>query len=336
MTTGAAQGQDPQGSVLARYARVVSRDLDEVRDQVGRVFCEHRLNVAGRATPLDTRLYYRPLRGIGIGRMSYGATVDIDPGMLRDFYLLQVPLRGQETVEVAGERVWSTAGTASFVSPGVGFRMQHGQGTEKLFLRVERAALEQRFVQLQGRPLRGGLTFAPGVPLDTRAGDSVRRLLAWLAAEASDGLMLEQPLAAASVEDMVLTTLLDSLPHNQGLPWRDAEAAAPRCLRRARDYMAAHIDEPISVGDIAAQAGVSSRSLYLAFRKHHGTSPMAWLRELRLERVRAELQNQPGASVTSAALRWGFTHLGQFSAAYRRRFGELPSQTLARAPHPAR
>ena len=72
------------------------------------------------------------------------AAVDIDPGMLNDFYLLQIPTRGHEVVDVAGRRVWSTPDTASLVSPQQDFRMRHGADTEKLFLRVDRAALERQ------------------------------------------------------------------------------------------------------------------------------------------------------------------------------------------------
>lgn len=339
MANGVAGESTASGGVLARYACLVSRDLDEVRCGVGRVFCEHRLNVAGAPRALDTRLYYRQWRSVGIGRMSYGASVDIDPGMLRDFYLLQIPTRGHEAVELAGQRVWSTPDTASMVSPQQDFRMRHGADTEKLFLRVDRAALERQFTRLYNQPVQGALVFDPGIALDAGPGNSLRRLVQWLAGEASGGLLLEQPLSAASVEDMVLTALLDGLPHNQRpAPASASAVVSPRVVRRARDFIEQHIDEPLTVADIATHAGVSARGLHLAFRKFHNTTPMACLRELRLDRVRADLLrcddgNAAGQSVTATAVRWGFTHLGQFAASYRSRFGELPSQTRLRARH---
>jgi len=35
-------------------------------------------------------------------------------------------------------------------------------------------------------------------------------------------------------------------------------------------------------------------------------------------------------TVTAIALKWGFSHIGRFSIAYRERFGESPSQTVLR------
>jgi AraC-like DNA-binding protein len=54
---------------------------------------------------------------------------------------------------------------------------------------------------------------------------------------------------------------------------------------------------------------------------------MTYLRTVRLERVRQDLLNDATlSSVTAAALRWGFAHLGRFSVEYRRAFGECPGK----------
>ena len=60
---------------------------------------------------------------------------------------------------------------------------------------------------------------------------------------------------------------------------------------------------------------------------------MAYVRNLRLCRVRHDLLDPAHAddSVSSAARRWSFTHMGQFSHDYRALFGEMPSKTLAAA-----
>jgi AraC-like DNA-binding protein len=59
---------------------------------------------------------------------------------------------------------------------------------------------------------------------------------------------------------------------------------------------------------------------------------MEFLRRIRLERVRDELADAtPDATVTSAAMRWGFLYLGRFAAEFRARFNENPSEALSRA-----
>jgi len=48
-----------------------------------------------------------------------------------------------------------------------------------------------------------------------------------------------------------------------------------------------------------------------------------------LEAVHKDLSlGEVDSSVKAVALKWGFTHMGRFSAQYRKRFGELPSHTL--------
>jgi hypothetical protein len=61
---------------------------------------------------------------------------------------------------------------------------------------------------------------------------------------------------------------------------------------------------------------------------------MTYLRDLRLRGIHVELvRAAPGtATVESVAYGWGMLHMGRFAAAYRRKFGETPSQTLKRPP----
>jgi AraC family ethanolamine operon transcriptional activator len=77
---------------------------------------------------------------------------------------------------------------------------------------------------------------------------------------------------------------------------------------------------------------VSERTLRNAFLGVHGRTPTRYALECRLARVRAELLAAPEkpSAVKQAALAHGFHHLGRFPQAYRDRFGELPSETVAR------
>jgi transcriptional regulator GlxA family with amidase domain len=110
---------------------------------------------------------------------------------------------------------------------------------------------------------------------------------------------------------------------------RALQPLQPRSLRRAREYIDAHLGDPISLGGIATATGYSARTLSSAFREHLGTTPMRYVRDRRLDRLRRQL-TESSDSVSTAAARCGFAHLGRVSAAYCARFGELPSDTVRR------
>jgi AraC family ethanolamine operon transcriptional activator len=132
--------------------------------------------------------------------------------------------------------------------------------------------------------------------------------------------------------------ILDALLDLAGRAGRslDLRTAAGRhtIVARAREYMQAHIDEPVSVSDLCAALHVSRRTLQYSFRDVLQLNAVAYLRALRLDGVRRELKRARDAAagsrpcVQDVAACWGFWHLGHFVAEYRRMFGELPSQTL--------
>jgi AraC family ethanolamine operon transcriptional activator len=117
-------------------------------------------------------------------------------------------------------------------------------------------------------------------------------------------------------------------------PTDDRTACQPsnraRVVRRAEEYLRANLGHPLSVLDLCRELDVSERTLQYAFQEVRGLSPMAYFQARRLNAVRQELKAAPvgTATVGEIAQRWGFWHTGEFASAYRRLFGELPSQTF--------
>lgn len=104
-------------------------------------------------------------------------------------------------------------------------------------------------------------------------------------------------------------------------------------LRRAIAFIETNPDLDISLADIARAAYVTPRAIQLAFRRQLGTTPLAYLRLVRLEQVHQQLRDArpgDGTSVTRTAVDWGFANPGRFAEHYRAVYGELPSHTLAR------
>ena len=111
----------------------------------------------------------------------------------------------------------------------------------------------------------------------------------------------------------------------------------PRVLavQKARDYIDAHVNEPPTIQEVCQAAGVSWRTLDYAFRELFGVTPKRYLQAMRLDGVRRGLHRRgPSAKISDIANDWGFWHMGQFAADYRRQFGELPSETTRRVGGP--
>jgi AraC-like DNA-binding protein len=114
----------------------------------------------------------------------------------------------------------------------------------------------------------------------------------------------------------------------------------PAAVNQARDpileelleWMDGHLEQPLTLTQLALRSGDSLRNLQYRFQRRVGCSPMQWWRQRRLEAVHAELSRaDPQDTVAAIAGRFGFRHLSSFSAAFHHRFGILPSQLLRQA-----
>jgi len=309
----------------------VSREVGETQNMVARVMKPHELRLVGGGLRLEARMHHLSFGQLSLNRLCYGADVRIDPGPLEDFFLLMMPLAGHTEVECGGERVESTGGLGIIASPHLPLQMRWSADNDQLMVRISRAFLERVLTAQRGRPIAHPLEFKVG--FDWRANPAWQCVMRFLVDCAESGLQPEDnKLMLAHIEEMVASALLAQQPHNyrdEALPRRSA--VLPRHVRRVQEYLRAHAHEPVTASKLCEVAGCSLRSLYAGFQEFCGVSPMDYLRQLRLDQVRADLlASDAAASVSGVALRWGFGHLGRFSAEYKARFGEHPSETLRR------
>jgi TolB-like protein len=106
----------------------------------------------------------------------------------------------------------------------------------------------------------------------------------------------------------------------------------PHDVKRAIEFMRRSACEPVSMVKLVRHCGVAERTLNKHFHAFLQLSPMQYLRRLRLAATREFLlAGDPAVTVTEAAKRYCFNHVGRFAYEYRLRFGESPSATLRRA-----
>lgn len=305
-----------------------SSDLDEVRSMVGRVMKPHRLDLTGQGERLDARMHYTSLGDLSVSRLRYGSAVQIEPGSLDSFFLVQMPLYGMARIESGAQHIDSSAELASVLSPQEATRMTWMAGTDQLMLRLSRSLVERTLVGYLGHPLNEPLRFELG--FRWRECAPWQCMLSYLI----DYTLQHHDLAmhkivVSQIEQLAASILVTSHRHNhcEDAPARRS-TILPRHVRRAQDFLEAHAHEPVTAEQLAQAAGVSVRSLYAGFKDFLGVSPMQYLRDLRMERARAELMSGDSNHVAGVALRWGFAHMGRFSNEYKQRYGESPSKTL--------
>jgi AraC-like DNA-binding protein len=302
-------------------------DRDCARDMVGRVFRPHRLEPGG-GSRLHASMEHVGAGLLGMSELHYGATVDILPGPLESFYLLQIPVAGAAHIETAGRAFVSDTANASLISPAPDLRMRWLAGNTQLCVRIEAEVLRRFIAAWSGKPCSRLPVFEPQVALDAHPMllDVLLSLIE--AAEAPKGDCAMLP--SAQLQHRVLAVLLGGLPHDARAQLEGScPPVTPRCVRMVEEYLVAHADQPLTPETLSLLAGVSVRSLYLGFQRYRGVSPMRLLHEVRLRRAHEDLlQASPGTRVTDVALRWGLGHLGRFSQDYREAFGESPSETL--------
>lgn len=169
--------------------------------------------------------------------------------------------------------------------------------------------------------------------VSAQAARSWKRAYAYLREQATtDPELASEPLIAANAARMLVAVTLTTFPNTTMTSADDStqQDAAAVVARQAVTFIDEHAGQDISAADIAAAVHVSTRALQAAFRRHLDTTPMSYLRRVRLARVRHQLQvaDPATATVTAIASRWGFTSASRFTAYYRAVYGELPSETL--------
>jgi AraC-like DNA-binding protein len=323
---------DVGGRPLANHTLFETRDLDDARRRVADVYCDHRLDVAKGQTSLDAWQTIAPMRRIGVGAMTYGADVLVDPGRLESFYLLMLPYVGSSQVSVAGQDVASDRRTATLLSPTDPVRMRWNADCAKLMVRIDRDALEQLLATLLGRPLKEALRFDLKMPMEGRSVAWWRFVTLLISELEDDDTKTTRSGTLAQLESLLLTSLLEGQQSNYSEALRSGACKiAPRHVRRVEQFIEEHAGEAISMEQIVEAGGVSGRSLYDGFRQFRETSPMAYLRTVRMQRVRDDLLKAlDGDTVSAIATRWGFFEFGRFAGQYRKLYGEAPSETLRR------
>lgn len=146
--------------------------------------------------------------------------------------------------------------------------------------------------------------------------------------------LLSRPHLNQMIIDNLFSSITELLLSCRFLPEKtDRSLTRTLKLKQAIEYIRENLHQPLSIQKISSEIGMSRRSLIYIFREVFGMGPMEYCKSCRLNAVRRQLKVADAKTdkVVEIAKRWGFHHMGHFSADYRAIFGELPSETLRRS-----
>lgn len=317
---------DGAGRPIAQDGRTASRDWDEVQEFCRRVYMPYRVRPTGRGLRPDATMHSAEVGRITLTRFSYGVPIHLDrfdpaAGNILVLNTLRGALRHPgAAVTGAGESFVVDCSRTDYWLDGDDAHMQ-------LNLTIPH--------EVMAETARRWFGAAPEALWTRRLAFGGARWQAFLAYVAQtigpDRRVLGGAAMAAHLEELICVELLQIWAAGAGVPLSAPRTAAPHYVREAEEIMAAEARHAPQIGEIARRVGVSARTLSEGFQRFRGKPPRDVLRERRLDGVRAALlAADPGVTVTMVALDWGFANFGALAQAYAARFGEKPSQTLAR------
>jgi AraC-like DNA-binding protein len=309
-----------------------TRNLDHAQAYMANSLGQNKLHLDRGQGALNLAYQHASVSSpISIHRISFGAPVTVDVPPIETYFLFQLTLQGRCTID-------STAGSSSIemgdifvANPAQTFRKRWTADAQQLILKIDRQALEHHLARECPQSRLTMLEFEtfPDQASDTTLLLDIMRVI-W-AESSRQPSSLHKTSVSRHLAETLFSLLLYSLPHNKRSALDGtASPAIPHQVRRAEEYIRQHIREDLTLREIAEAAGVSPRSLTTGFRRFRDDTPMSFVRNLRLNKIRqALLEADPATdTVTNIALDFGIQHLSRFSHDYSRRFGEFPSTTL--------
>lgn len=302
------------------------RGVTAITETIRTVEGEHRRS--GGPTESSTEFRYVLLGAIGLGVRRHQAlhTVALTRHPTSP-YIVQFIFDDEVKVSIDQTQFRVEPGQAFLLPPGCRFERQEfddrGASVSVMF---DGAAVRGRLADRLGRELDQPLVFKPEV---VAGRNPLLAMLVSIDRALESGLAAPGDAAIDAMQRAFLDLLLDLQPHSYSRALSSGEHGR-KSLRIeivraivARDPSAKH-----SVKDLADAAECSVRSLQATFAEQCATSPIEYVRRLRLELARNRLLDQTcDDPIASIATDFGFASASRFAVEYRRRYGETPSQT---------
>jgi len=323
-------------TALVGHEIFYTEDAEDASELIGRVLAPNSLTLGtSGAGGFAASMHGVRFRSVSLLYLDLHVAATLDIPKCGHYYAVHMSMNGRAAGAAAGQEFEANTIRALVTNPGDELQIRFDHDSPQLIVRIEQDALERYLTRLTGRMMTSRMHFAPSFDLANDDATRWHGAIQLLHTEVFHARSLAQEgIGIGALEEFCMSSLLMTQQHSYREQLiRGSAAPGRRPVRQSLDYIERNLSEPLTMGSIAEHVGVSVRSIQQGFKDELGVTPMTYLRERRLERVREELTDAAagdGVTVTAVAERWGFNHLGSFAVLYRKRWGESPSQTLHR------
>ena len=311
---------------LSRFPHFRADNLKAVRAWAGRRLRVSRREAA-RESGIDYRVNLVRWKHATLFWIGFDVEMKVTVPAYTTGYLVQLPDAVEQDFVIGRERVTASPSRAVIISPRhTGPMTQSAGPSGRLVLQLDNALVRASLRECTGLEPDEDLPQLPlTMDLTTGHGRLFKALLTALVEE------LDRPDSRLLSQERVLDHLTRTLAALMVVPVVEAVDRKASPIESVLAYIAGHLEQSVTVEELARIGGMNKRSLQRAFQSRFEMSPLEFVRRRRLEQAHSMLgSGAPGATVTAAALRAGFSHMGRFARDYHAQYGEKPSETLAR------
>lgn len=311
--------------------RIDTTDPDEAHGYLRATYVDHSVTLSGSQERFRFRHHLTDGGTFFVARYehSMNCRVDTDPF---GYLLMGQMFSGRLRLSTGRDELSPAKGELFMLDPTAPMTINWDDFQAGL-VRLDLDVVDRVAAEVLGHTPKGGVHFTLSRAVSPTRAAHWQNLVRYLTRDfCRNELAYNSPLIYSQTMRLVAATVLETFPNTTMTdePARPGNADAST-VRRATAFIDDHAGEPIGLAEIADAARIGPRSLQEAFRRHLDTTPIGYLRQVRLARAHRDLlaaDPATGATVAEIATRWGFAHHGRFSVLYRERYGRSPSRDL--------
>jgi AraC-like DNA-binding protein len=263
----------------------------------------------------DRTAFFRIERHDALDCLEATFRTHVFPPHTHETYVIGTVVAGLNVYNQSGSLVRAGPGQLCFINPGEVHDANPQNGGFSYRMIYPKASLLQDIVEV-ATGKRAAAPHFNGPVIDDAE-------LAHRFIRAHEALQNEgEPMAVDEALTAVLLDMIDR--YAGGLRAATLAGREPAAVRRAKDCLAAHVDEHVDLESLSRAAGLSPFHLIRVFRQATGLTPHNWLVDRRVHLACNLLRE--GLSATEVAMRCGFSDQSHLTRAFKSRLGVTPGQ----------